>query len=223
VKSAENSSRTSERIHHLLRTQILGGEREPGEKLPSERTLAAELAVSRPAVREALKRLEQAGLVRISHGGATEVLDWRESAGLELLPDVAGAIKLPSVEIARSMIEMRAVIGIDAARRCALRGEPADRAEVARLAELAAAAIGDDQLIDERYAAMWRKIVLGSQNVAYLLAFTSLMRTLDSYREVAAAVRPTDAAAIRTLGAAIEHGAGPAAVAAAEQLLAADE
>ena len=59
--------------------------------MPSERTLAEELGVNRHAVREALKRLQQAGLIRIAQGGATRVLDWRQSGGLEVLLDLMNA------------------------------------------------------------------------------------------------------------------------------------
>lgn len=187
--------------------------------MPSERTLAAELGVGRPAVREALKRLEQAGLIRIAHGGTTEVLDWRETAGLEILGDVAAGSAVPAAEIARSMIEMRAIVGIDAARHCAERASDQELAEIAQLAEQAAAAVGDDQLLEDKYAQTWRAIVVGSKNIAYLLAFTSLMRTLEQYPDVAAAVRPTSAKQIRALGAAVSGGDPAAAVSAAAKLL----
>ena len=42
---------------------------QPGESLPSERRLAEVLGVSRPAVREALKRVAAAGLVEVRPGG----------------------------------------------------------------------------------------------------------------------------------------------------------
>ena len=78
-------------VHRRLREQILSGELAPGDPIPSERALSEELGVNRHAVREALKRLQQAGLVRISQGGATRVLDWRDSAGLEVLLDLMRA------------------------------------------------------------------------------------------------------------------------------------
>lgn len=39
-----------------------------GDQLPSEEKLTAEFKVSRPAVREALKLLEQDGIIRVEHG-----------------------------------------------------------------------------------------------------------------------------------------------------------
>ena len=48
-----------------LRDGIAGGKWAPGERLPSERALAERLAISRPALREAVKRLEGEGLIEI--------------------------------------------------------------------------------------------------------------------------------------------------------------
>ncbi len=59
---------------------------QPGQPLPSERRLAEVLGVSRPAVREAIKRLTEAGLVEVRHGDATTIRDFRKHAGLDLLP-----------------------------------------------------------------------------------------------------------------------------------------
>ena len=104
-----------------MRRDILKGKLEAGSSLPSERSLAEGFGVNRHAVREALKRLEQAGLIRITHGGATRVLDWRDTGGLQVLLDLLGETFDPPPEIARSVIEMRASIGVDAARHCAVR------------------------------------------------------------------------------------------------------
>ncbi|MGZ4269180.1 MAG: winged helix-turn-helix domain-containing protein [Solirubrobacteraceae bacterium] len=214
--------RVSERVHASLRADILEGRLKPGEAVPSERALAETLGVNRHAVREALKRLEQAGLVQISQGGATRVLDWRERGGLELLLDLLGGTsgELPPLELARSVLEMRASIGVDAARRCAARGTAAARADVGRVAGEAAAAIGaDDARVDERYETLWRAIVAGSGNLAYQLALNSLVAALVAYEGIADAVRPADAAAVRALGDAIAAGAADDAARAAGALL----
>ena len=67
-------------VFEQLRDRILQGKLKPGENLPSERILVERLQVNRGAVREGLKRLEQAGLVSITQGGATSVLDFIHSS-----------------------------------------------------------------------------------------------------------------------------------------------
>ena len=78
--------------------------------------------VNRHAVREAVKRLQQAGLVEVSQGGATSVLDWRSNGGLDLLSHLSlrssGRV---DPKVVRSALEMRISIGADAARLCARR------------------------------------------------------------------------------------------------------
>lgn len=55
-------------IANIWRDRILSGEFKPGDVLPSEREIAAELDVSRIPVREAMKSLEYLGVVRQERG-----------------------------------------------------------------------------------------------------------------------------------------------------------
>lgn len=71
-----------------LREAILAGEYRPGEALPPERTLASDLGTNRNTLREAVRRLEEGGLVRARQGQGVRVLDWRREGRLELLPAV---------------------------------------------------------------------------------------------------------------------------------------
>lgn len=59
-------------VQHLERLIVTGALR-PGDKLATERELATELGVSRSALREALLRLEAAGLIERRHGSGTRV------------------------------------------------------------------------------------------------------------------------------------------------------
>ena len=61
-------SRASD-IADLLRDEILLGQYRPGERLPSERDLAARFQVNRGAVREAIKTLAELGIVQVLPGG----------------------------------------------------------------------------------------------------------------------------------------------------------
>lgn len=55
-------------IARRLEARILAGEMRPGDPLPSEMGLAAELGVNRSTIREAIRLLEQNGLVRREEG-----------------------------------------------------------------------------------------------------------------------------------------------------------
>jgi GntR family transcriptional repressor for pyruvate dehydrogenase complex len=204
----------STRIYEDLRARILAGE---AEELPSERRLAEDLGASRHAVREALKRLQQAGLVRITQGGATRVRDWRRHGGLELLLELD---ELPAgLGIERAVMEMRASVGADAARRCAVRATAVQRAELEARAELLAAET-DLGVRNTIYDAFWDLIIEGADNLAYRLALNTLVSgrqlSLDA-QSVAAELR--DPAAIRALAAAVARGADDDAHARARELL----
>jgi GntR family transcriptional regulator len=69
------SGRTPEDVRHALAEQISAGRLRPGQRLGAERSLAAELGVSRATLRQALAVLEESGVVRRvpGRGGGTFV------------------------------------------------------------------------------------------------------------------------------------------------------
>ena len=69
--------RVSAEILRQLKSTILAGRLKPGDKLPSEKQLAQQFQSSRGSVREAIRALEQAGLlvVRRGAGGGAVVAD----------------------------------------------------------------------------------------------------------------------------------------------------
>jgi DNA-binding FadR family transcriptional regulator len=158
--------------------EILSG-RWPAERsAPSERELALAWKVNRHAVREALKRLQQAGLVQIGQGGKTRVLDWRSHAGLDMLAALSAAGVVPLSTALADAAVMRRTLGIDAARRCAL------QADEEQLAAVAAAAVaypdsGDLNVLRDADLTFWTAIVIGSGNLAYRLALNTLVRSTD--------------------------------------------
>jgi GntR family transcriptional repressor for pyruvate dehydrogenase complex len=208
----------SSRIYEHLRARILAGEYAPSDPLPSERRLSDELGASRHAVREALKRLQQSGLVRISHGGATRVRDWRRHGGLELLLELDELP--PGLEIDRAVLEMRASGGADAARRCADRASAVVRAELEARAELLAAET-DLDVRNTIYDALWDLIVEGSDNLAYRLALNTLVSGQKALSLDANLVEAelSDADAIRALTATIAAGDADGAHTRARELL----
>src|ERR1700756_3455409 len=78
----------SESVYLQLKDKIVRQELAAGSPLPSERELSELLGVNRGAVREAIKRLQQAQLVAVRQGGNHLVLDFHSEGGLELLPSL---------------------------------------------------------------------------------------------------------------------------------------
>jgi GntR family transcriptional repressor for pyruvate dehydrogenase complex len=64
---------TADAVVNYIKERIEGGVFKPGEKLPSERLLQKELAVSRFTLREALARLSALGIIKTVHGKGTIV------------------------------------------------------------------------------------------------------------------------------------------------------
>lgn len=168
----------SDSVFTQLVNEILSGRWPADGAAPSERDLAAELEVNRHSVREALKRLQQAGLLEITHGGATRVLDWRTHAGLDMLAPLV-ATKVVHVQKAfGDAAVMRRMLGADAARLCALR---ADESQLAAIAAIAAIYPKKADLATMRDVDLefWTAVVDGSGNLTYRLGLNTLVRGID--------------------------------------------
>jgi DNA-binding FadR family transcriptional regulator len=209
-----NRRSVPEDVFEQIVAEVLSGDMQPGQSLPSERRLAEVLGVSRPAVREAIKRLTEAGLVEVRHGDATTVRDFRKHAGLDLLPRLlirAGEI---DVSVVRSILETRLHNGPKIAELAARRSDD-------RLADLLDAAIdalaGEDDPVERQRQALvfWDHVVDGADSIAFRLMYNTLRATYeptlpalaalmanevgrpDAYRVIAAAIRAGDSDAAR--------------------------
>jgi GntR family negative regulator for fad regulon and positive regulator of fabA len=81
--------RPTQYVEKFLVTAILDGTYPPGSTLPNERSLARQLGITRPTLRETLQRLSSQGWVRIHHGKPTMVNDYWQDGGLSLLGTLA--------------------------------------------------------------------------------------------------------------------------------------
>lgn len=81
----QTPTRADELVQSLA-TRIVSGEWATDDTLPPERELAERLAVSRPTLREALRQLERMGLLLGRQGSGTRILDWRETATIDVFP-----------------------------------------------------------------------------------------------------------------------------------------
>src|SRR4051794_7818649 len=125
----------SDDVFRRLTEDILSGRYEPGEKLPTQRALAADLGVNMASIREAVKRLEQLRLVEVRQGDAMRVADWRAAGGLDVLAHLlfrAGGLDTGTLD---ALMEARALMLSESAR---LAAERRSDAQAAMLQDVAA-------------------------------------------------------------------------------------
>ena len=109
----------AERIRHL----ILNGALTPGDKLPTERILAQDYGVSRTVVREAVKTLQQDGLVEVKAGLGTFVVDATDRAFVQSLRLL---MSLNLNDNMADVVEIREILEVEMANLAATRARPVD-------------------------------------------------------------------------------------------------
>lgn len=110
------------RVADKLQEMIVNHQFQVGERLPSERDLAVKLNVSRNVIREALKLLQERGLVSVQSGSGVYVTAFDVSA---VSRSVGLYVKRLKVSIAQ-VYETRWLIEVQNARLAALRATPED-------------------------------------------------------------------------------------------------
>lgn len=189
-----------------LREQILGGRWPVGSRLPGESALAASLGVGRSTVREAVRALTEAGLVRSRQGAGVFVVS------TEPHEDFGTRLRRSAVA---EVYEVRAMLEVQAARLAARRRTDADvAAMVAALSARRLAAEADGAAFVDADIALHAAIVATAGNPVLT----------DLFAELAPALRDalTNLADLRGLRAA-EPATGDAAHAALVAAIAAGE
>jgi GntR family transcriptional repressor for pyruvate dehydrogenase complex len=125
----------------LLTDQIMDGEIPAGGKLPSERHLAETYALSRPIVREALRSLQERGLIRIAAGRGAFV---RTAESTDLARPMDSLARQRGAT-PRHLVEARAMLERQAA---ALAAQRAGKAEIAALERALEAFEGARNVLD---------------------------------------------------------------------------
>lgn len=92
-----------------------------GERLPTEAALMETFGVSRTVVREALSKLQAAGLVETRHGIGTFVVDDGQSAPFRVAPE-----QLATLQDVIAVLELRMAVETEAAALAAQRRGEAD-------------------------------------------------------------------------------------------------
>ena len=88
-------SRLADRIYLYIKEKNL----QPGDKIPGERKLAAEWKVSRPTLREAIRELENQGVVHVEVGKGTFVTDYVEGRQVSIHLALKNFLELFEIKI----------------------------------------------------------------------------------------------------------------------------
>jgi GntR family transcriptional repressor for pyruvate dehydrogenase complex len=179
--------RVAEEIVEQLRALILKGSYSPGDKLPPERKLAQELGVNRASLREAIKALEQMGLVKTRQGDGTRVLDFMQTAGVELVSHLIPVDGRPNLEILRDVLEFRRWFGREVARVAAERAAEEDVRRLEEIAGRAAQAESAEDLLKHDFEFYVALTQAGKNRVLQLLINT-IRGTVVTYADAFAAV-----------------------------------
>ena len=203
----------AEAVAEALLDDIRSGRLRPGDLLPSERALMAAHEIGRPAVREALQRLQHAGLVEIRHGGRARVLSPSLGRTVEGLAETMRHVLANSAASLENLREARVpsetgMVGIAARKRSArdlarlraiLDAQRAARSDRARFVALDGdfhreiAAIAGNPLfavVSEAVFLWLRDFYLGAVSVKGLEALT-----LEEHESILAALEAGDAEA----------------------------
>jgi GntR family transcriptional regulator, transcriptional repressor for pyruvate dehydrogenase complex len=206
-------------VAEQLRTMILRGRYRAGDKLPPERKLADTLGVNRATLREALKTLEQMGLVRSRQGDGTRVLDFVQTAGLDLLRHLIPVSEDAGLSILRDILEFRQIVGRELARLAAARAQPAQHAALRGIAQRATAS--RDELLVQDFD-FYFELARATGNVVFMLIINPVHAAMRSFSSLFADFIPSveDVRAHHVeIIAALERRDGDAACAAADHHL----
>lgn len=146
----DQSRPLAEQVAERLKSYILHKKLKPGDKLPTETTLAGEMNVARSTVREAIKRLESQNILTVRHGAGSFVADnpgqTEDPLGFAFFED--------KLKLAEDLMEIRSII------------EPA-------IAELAARHATEEDIaeMEQLYATMEAHILNGEDYLEEDLAF----------------------------------------------------
>ena len=165
----------SQEITAKLTRRIVENAYPVGAKLPTERELALEFGVTRQVIREALKRLEAVGLVRIRQGSGVHVQTLQLSGGVEmfevLLTHDDGSINL---RVLTEVLEFRMHMVRMIMRLAAVRRTDEEMRQLRTLNEERRASMNNPQHMEEINQQLFRLFARATHNKIYELVFNTV-------------------------------------------------
>ena len=175
--------RTFEEAVEQIAEKVKSGDLHVGDRLPSERDLAAQMRISRPTLREAVKALAEAGVLEVRRGQAGGIFVAAEVVPRELLHsrqeirfgEVAGVLE------ARRLLEPRV------AQLAAVHANDDDFATMARTIERQRDLAASDDFLrhEDLFLQLDLKFHLALARATRNSTIVSLMRSLLGHLEIA--------------------------------------
>lgn len=160
ARQAPEAGPAGERVAAHLRALIQRGKLKPGDRLPTERELAAELGVSRPSVRSALQQLAAMGLVKARRRAGTFIQQGPPTLDSRPLKLLAALHDLSSEEI----FEARGALEVFAAGLAARRATAEQRLAIADTVTAMFASLEDPQVFLLHDVRFHQTVAAGANN-----------------------------------------------------------
>lgn len=168
------SKKVSDDIVEHLEQMILEGVYSPGSRLPAERKLAVELGVSRPSLREALKKLIAKGFVTSKQGGGNFIT---ESVGQVFRDPILGLYE-EYPEAQRDLLEFRHTLESSSAYYAALRANKLDLENLTKHFELMKQCYLDKESTKQQEAIADADFHLAIAEASHNMVLLQIMRML---------------------------------------------
>ena len=142
VPNTLKPKKLADQVFERIRDLIFKGDLRPGEQLKSERELSDILSVSRPTIRQAIRKLIELGLIENRQGQGTYICSPKEARGHNMLREM---IDWDEASL-RDLLEVRMALECQAATSAALRATATDVASLERHVEDMRTSIEDGEL-----------------------------------------------------------------------------
>jgi len=157
--------RPIDHVEEALISAILNGDFPPGSVLPAERELAVRLGVTRPTLREVLRRLERDGWITIQQGKPTLVNAFWWEGGLNVISGIVRYSRTLPEDFVTNLLQVRLDLAPSYTRQAVIHDAPG-------VASLLAEAAGLPETPQAFAAYDWqvqRSLTIASRNPVYAL------------------------------------------------------
>jgi GntR family transcriptional regulator, transcriptional repressor for pyruvate dehydrogenase complex len=169
-----------EQITEQIEQQILRGDLQSGDRLPTERELAEQFHASRTAVREAMKILAQKGLLEMRPGRGTIVINGTSQA----LRDSLGLmLRVAQADSACELVEVREILEPEIAALAAARATERDVVDLREAVETMDAHLHDADAFISADNFFHQALARATQNALVLTLMDPIMELLAEQRK----------------------------------------